>query len=121
MKVQINTSFRDKDYKSLWQILLTKMPYRKDFENVLHLVQVLLVPPISAAHCERAISAQNRIKSNTRVNLGSSTLEDLIRIAAEGPTVADFDPKQAVDKWFTRNRQAGERERRPTFQRSSSK
>ena len=98
MKVQINTSFRDKDYESLWQILLTKMPYRKDFENVLHLVQVLLVLPISAAQCKRAISAQNRIKSNTRVILGSSTLEDLIHIAAEGPMVADFDPKQAVER-----------------------
>ena len=67
MKLQINTSFRDKDYGSLWQTLLTKMPYRQDFQNVLHLVEILLVLPISAAQCERAISAQNRIKSSMRV------------------------------------------------------
>lgn len=54
-----------------------------------------------------------------RVNLGSSTLEDLIRIAAEGLTVADFDPAQTVDKWFTRNKEAGEWQRRPALQRSS--
>ena len=119
MKLQINTSFRDKDYGSLWQTLLTKMPYRQDFQNVLHLVEILLVLPISAAQCKRAISAQNRIKSSMRVNLGSATLEDLIRIAAEGPTVAGFDPAQTVDKWFTRNKEAGERQRRPAFKRSS--
>ena len=61
------------------------MPYRQYFQFVLHLVEILLVLPISAAQCERAISAQNRIKSGMRVNLGSLTLEDLIRIAAEGP------------------------------------
>lgn len=58
MKVHINTSFWDKDYVSLWQTLLTKMPYRQDFQNVLHLVEILLVLPISAAQCEHAISAQ---------------------------------------------------------------
>ena len=49
IKVQINTSFRDKDYGSVWQTLLTKKPYRQDFQNVLHLVEILLALPISAA------------------------------------------------------------------------
>lgn len=120
MKMQINTSFKDKGYGHLWQTLLTKMPYREDFQNVLHLVEVLLILPISAAQCERAFSAQNRIKSSLRVNLASSKLVDLIRITAEGPTVADFDPAPAVAKWFKRYKEAGERQRRPTFQRSSS-
>lgn len=82
-------------------------------------VKILLVLPISAAQCERAVSAQNRIKSNLRVNLGSSTLEDLIRVSAEGPPVSEYDPMPTVDKWFTRNREAGERQRRPMFQRLS--
>lgn len=59
MKMKVNTSFRDKGYGSLWQTLLAKMPYRQNFQNVLHLVEVLLVLPISAAQCERAFSAQN--------------------------------------------------------------
>ena len=64
LKVLVNTSFRDKDYASLWETLLIKTPYKDDFENVLHLVDILLVQLISAAQCERAISAQNRIKSS---------------------------------------------------------
>ena len=99
--------------------MLTKMPYKQDYQKVLHLVKILLVLPISAAQCERAVSEQNRIKSNLRVNLGSSTLEDLIRVSAEGPPVSEYDPMPTVDKWFTRNREAGERQRRPMFQRLS--
>lgn len=64
MKGLINTSFWDKDYGSLWQTFLTKMPYRQDFQNVLHLVEILLVLLISAAQCKRAISPENRIKSS---------------------------------------------------------
>ena len=121
LKVLVNTSFRDKDYASLWETLLIKTPYKDDFENVVHLVEILLVQPISAAQCERVISAQNRIKSSVRVNLAMSTLEDLICISAEGPPAAKFDPTPSINKWLARNRDAGERLRRPHFQRSSLK
>ena len=117
LKVLVNTSFRDKDYSSLWGIMLTKVPYKNEFRNVLHLVEIMLVLPISAAQCERAVSAQNRIKSSLRVGLDSSTLQNLIRITAEGPPVSDFDATPAVDKWLARDRDAGERQRRPHFHR----
>ena len=97
--------------------MLTKVPYKNDFRNVLHLVEIMLVLPISAAQCERAVSAQNRIKSSLRVGLDSSTLQDLIRITAEGPPVLNFDATSAVDKWLARDRDAGERQRRPQFHR----
>ena len=74
LKVLVNISFCDKDYSSLWGIMLTKVPYKNDFRNVFHLVEIMLVLPISAAQCERAVSAQNRIKSSLRVGLDSSTL-----------------------------------------------
>ena len=83
LKVLINTTFLDKDYTSLWQIMLTKLPYKDDFKN-LHLVEIMLVQPMSAAQCERAISAHNRVKNSLCVAFGSSTLEDLIWITAEG-------------------------------------
>ena len=117
LKVLVNTSFCDKDYSSLWGIMLTKVPYKKDFRNVLHLVEIMLVLPISAAQCERAVSAQNRIKSRLRVGLDSSMLQDLIRITAEGPPVLNFDATLAVEKWLARDRDAGERQRQPHFHR----
>ena len=117
LKFLVNTTFRDKDYTSVWEIMLTKLPYKEDFKNLLHLVEIMLVQPISAAQCERAISAQNRVKNSLRVALGSSTLEDLIRITAEGPSVEEFNPAPVVNKWLSRDREAGERQRRPQFQK----
>ena len=78
----------------------------------------MLVLPISAAQCERAVSAQNRVKSSLRVGLDSSTLQDLIRITAEGPLVLNFDTTSAVDKWLARDRDAGERQRRTTLSKT---
>ncbi|KAM7434192.1 hypothetical protein ABFA07_015672 [Porites harrisoni] len=115
LKVLINTTFLDKDYTSLWEIMLTKLPYKDDFKNLIHLVEIMLVQPISPVQCERAISAQNRVKNSLRVALGSSTLEDLIRITAEGPSVEEFHPAPVVDKWLLRDREAGERQRRRSF------
>lgn len=115
LKIQVNSQFRKLDYANLWQTLLTKVPYKEDFKDVLHLVEILLVLPISAAQCERAVSSQNRIKSSTRASLSPSALEDLICLSSEGPPVADFDPVPAVDRWFARDKSKGERPRRPHF------
>ena len=57
----------------------------------------------------------NRIKSSLRVGLDSSTLQDLIRITAEGPPVLNFHATSAVDKWLARDQDARERQRRPHF------
>lgn len=114
-KIQINSQFRKLDYTNLWATMLTKVPYKENFKDVLHLVEILLVLPISAAQCEQAVSSQNRIKSSTRATLSVSVLEDLIRLSSEGPPIADFDPAPAVDRWFARNKSKGERSRRPHF------
>lgn len=68
---------------SLWEVILTKEPYATDYKNVLHLVNIILILPISAAQCERGFSAQNRILCSLHV----STLEDLIQIGSEGPSL----------------------------------
>ena len=78
-------------------------------KDVPHLVEIPLVLPISAAQCERAISAQNRIKNDSRSCFGGQTLEELMRISVEGPSLANFDPETAVKAWF----QTSKRVRRP--------
>ena len=108
LKILVSTQFKDKSYEDLWAIFLTKAPYKEDLKDVLHLVEIMLVLPISAAQCERAISAQNRIKNDSRSCLGGQTLEELMRISLEGPSLAHFDPEPAVKAWF----QASKRSRR---------
>ena len=81
--------------------MLTKEPYKSDFANVLHLVELMLVLPISSAECERAFSAQKRIKSDTRSSLSVERLSDLILIGAEGPELEDFIPDDSVARWMS--------------------
>ena len=111
LKMMVKTQFQDMSYSRLWSTMLTKEPYKSDYQDVLHLVEILLVLPISSAQCERAFSAQNRIKSAQRSCLDTETTEDLIRISAEGPPVNEFDPSLAVGLWFSN----GEKPRRPFF------
>ena len=89
LKVLVSAQFKGKGYLDLWATLLTKVPYRYDLKG--HLVEFLLVLPISAAQCERAISAQNRMKNDSHSSLGG----DLMRTSLEGPSLMDFDPDSA--------------------------
>lgn len=41
----VNGQFRKLDYGSLWETLLTKVPYKDDIKDVLHLVELVLVLP----------------------------------------------------------------------------
>ena len=145
MKMTINTSFKDKSYLGLWQVMTTKEPYCSDFavgsvicsiknymiivtvdlviwkvglitilrllQNILHLVKIMLVLPISSAVCERGFSSVNRIKSDVRSSLHTETVEDLIRISVEGPQLEDYDARQDVKQWFSQ----GKRSRRPNY------
>lgn len=115
MNITFNARFRDKVYSSLWKMFLSKDPYKSDLKDILHLVEILLVLPISAAGCERMVSSQNRIKSSLRASLKTTSLEGLIRISAQDPRLEEFDPVPSVNHSFARDRSKGERQRRPNF------
>ena len=101
LKVRVSTQFKRKGYLDVWATLLTKAPYRDDHKDVLHLVEILMVLPISAAQSERAISTQNRTKNDLQSSLGGENLEDLMRISLEGPALVDFYPVSALKAWFS--------------------
>ncbi|XP_046335796.1 zinc finger protein 862-like [Haliotis rufescens] len=110
-KQLVSAEFQDKNYTSLYAVLLTKEPYKTDFKDLLHLIQVMLVIPVTSASCERIFSAQKRIKSDSRSSLGVETLEDLIRISGDGPSLQDFTPQPAVLRWI----KCSTRPRRPLY------
>ncbi|XP_049923984.1 zinc finger protein 862-like [Epinephelus moara] len=111
MKMFIASNYVDKSSHSLWEMMLTKEPYISDYKNILHLVNIMLVLPVSSAVCERGFSAQRRIKSDVRGSLHVDTVEDLIRISLEGPSLEEFDAKEAVQMWFSQSKRA----RRPNY------
>ncbi len=52
-------------------------------------------------------------KHCTRASLHSDTVEDLIRIRVEGPSLEDVDTRESVASGFSR----GQRSRRPNYRR----
>lgn len=115
LKILVKSQFQKMNSINLWQTFLTKAPYKDNFKDVLHLVEIVLVLPISAAQCEHTMSAQNQIKSSVRTILTTSVAEDLIHLSSEGPPVADFDAAPCADRWFLHDKASGERARRPHF------
>ena len=84
-----------------------------EYKNVLMLVEVVLILPMSTACCERGFSAMKRVKNDWRSSLSNAALSDLLRITIDGPMVEDFCANLALETWWNR----GERSRRPNFQR----
>lgn len=74
-------------------------------------MHITLALPVSSAVCERGFSAQKRIKTDVRGSLHVDTVEDLIRISMEGPSLEDFDAREAVQMWSSQ----GKRSRRPNY------
>ena len=48
LKVLVHSNFLDKGYNDLWAMLMIKEPYKDYLKDVLYLVQILLVLPLSA-------------------------------------------------------------------------
>ena len=114
LKLLVFNQFLDKSHMAVWNLMLTKEPYCTNFQNVLHLVEIMTALPISTAQCERGFSAQRRIKTEARTRLHPETVGDLIRISLEGPDVAEFDPTVYAESWLNESTRA----RRPNVKQS---
>ncbi|KAL9972896.1 hypothetical protein ACROYT_G019284 [Oculina patagonica] len=79
--------------------------------NVLMLVEITLILPLSTAFCERGFSVMGKIKSDWKSCLSVEVLHCLMRIRIEGTSVAEFNPQPGVQFWWD----SGTRMRRPTF------
>ena len=59
------------------------------------LANIALIIPVSSASCERGFSCQNRIKTGLRNRLSKENLENLMKVAIEGASLAKFDFERA--------------------------
>ena len=85
--------------------LLTEVtPMKEQFVNIVNLIEIASVLPVSSVECERGFSRQNLIKTKLRCKTSTDTLDQLMRIGLVGVPVKDFDPKPALRQWQS-NRQ----------------
>ncbi|KAM5138661.1 PR domain-containing protein 11 isoform 2-T2 [Mantella aurantiaca] len=74
--------------------------YKQRFILLNKIVQILKVLPTSTACCEKGRNALQRLRKNNRSRLTLDQLSDLLTIAVNGPPIANFDAKRALDSWF---------------------
>ncbi|XP_029438821.1 PR domain-containing protein 11 isoform X4 [Rhinatrema bivittatum] len=74
--------------------------YKQRFSLLNKVVQILKVLPTSTACCEKGRTALQRVRRNNRSRLTLEQLSDLLTVAVNGPPIANFDAKRALDSWF---------------------
>ncbi|XP_022447890.1 PR domain-containing protein 11 isoform X3 [Delphinapterus leucas] len=74
--------------------------YKQRFPLLNKIIQVIKVLPTSTACCEKGRNALQRVRKNHRSRLTLEQLSDLLTIAVNGPPIANFDAKRALDSWF---------------------
>ncbi|XP_046901190.1 zinc finger protein 862-like [Hypomesus transpacificus] len=101
LKKVINRSYRGLKWEELWSQILRV--WSEEFPNILHIIEIIQVMPMSTSKVERAFSLLNRVKTDWRINLNTATVEDLMMISLEGPEEEDAAAgcvESAVKKWF---------------------
>lgn len=74
--------------------------YRQRFPLLNHLIRFVRVQPSSTACCDRGRAALQRVCQNNRIRLTLEHTNDQLTVAVNGPPIASFDGKRALDSWF---------------------
>jgi len=88
------------DYRKVWYNLFV-CPDAARWPNVLMLCKLLFSLPFSNARVEQIFSSLKYLKSTKRNSLQTSTLNDLLEIYIEGPTLAEFSADSAIELWLS--------------------
>jgi len=91
-----------KTYRDVWKAIFGI--HRHKFPNLIHVMTVLFLYPVSNAKVERGFSAMGRVKSDWRGRLSTDVLDGLMRITLEGPDVEAFDSTPIVKNFFSTRR-----------------
>ena len=89
----------EEDNQIIW-FKLFNYPESKKWMNILAVVELLVCLPMANGRVERAFSAMNVIKTNWRNCLGEDHLDDLMRIAIDGPPLPLWDASGAINLWW---------------------
>ena len=87
------------DYRTIWWKLFNAANVNR-WGNVLSLIELLFCIPMSNGRVERVFSTVKLIKSDRRSRLSEDTLDHLVRIAVDGPPLAQWDATDAVHLWW---------------------
>lgn len=69
-------------------------------KNVLLLLDMLNSLPPTSVYNETSFNQMKLQKTDRRHRLGESRLDDCMMTKLEAPSVQEFDPRDAIDKWM---------------------
>ena len=98
--VHRSAHFNDLHPLKVWQSISRTDVIRQEYQNILKIVHLTSLYPMSNAACERAFSVMKRIKSDWRANLTTESMDRLMRVDIEGPEVRHFVPRPIVNRWW---------------------
>ena len=84
------------------------------WQNILLVIRLLFSVPVPNAVLEIFLSSLGRVKSIKRASLSQQTLEDILRIQAEGLPMECYDPNNANKECDRAKRRQPNQERKPT-------
>ena len=88
------------DYRTIWYKLFS-CPDAKKWPNFLSIAELAFSLPFSNGRVEQMFSSLKVVKTTRRANMEESTLNDLLELYIEGPTLQSFCPDRAVELWWS--------------------
>ncbi|CAJ0598925.1 unnamed protein product [Cylicocyclus nassatus] len=85
---------------SFYQMLLANSDSLQIPVEVVQAIRCVLVVPVSNADPERSFSAANRLTKDERSNLATSTLDSLMTIQRDGPSILTVKIQQLAAQWL---------------------
>lgn len=100
LKQYVKDSVPRQQWAHIWQDIMSDPVCTDSFKNVLHIIEVILILPLSTAACERGFSLMKRTKTDWRSELSVDMLKKLMSISLHGPSLEQYEPTGAVAKWL---------------------
>ncbi|CAJ0598083.1 unnamed protein product [Cylicocyclus nassatus] len=99
--LQWNSGYKDMQQSaSFYQMLLANYDSLQIPGEVVQAIKCVLVVPASNADPERSFSAANRLTKDERSNLATSTLDSLMTIQRDGPSILTVKIQQLAAQWL---------------------
>ncbi|KHJ79494.1 dimerization domain protein, hAT family [Oesophagostomum dentatum] len=89
----------DRSSVTLYQIFLNNQAHFRISRKLAKIMQCVLVIPASTGDAERSFSAANRLSAGERSNMKTKTLDSLMTIQRNGPSVLTVKPESLVKQW----------------------
>ena len=87
-------------YQDVWTAIFSSPASKLQFSNILNIIELLLITPISNAVVERMFSTKGRMKSQLRNRMSWDRLDSLLRISKDGLSVKEYNSTVAIDWWY---------------------